>query len=124
MLDLTFIDTFTIRRPQSRTGRNEVTYATVQDGHGAPLQLACRLELRRRRVFSTQGVEAESDATLVYRVSVGKEAKPEDLVVCREETFRVIGTSRQRLLFGNAEYSRLDLQKVRTPVPEDEPVGE
>lgn len=124
MLDVSFIDTFTIRRAQGRSSRNEVTYGTVLDGHGAPLQQNGLLELRRRRVHTVQGVEAESDATLIHRVKVGKEVKPEDLVVCRGETFRVIGSSRQRLLFGDAEYARLDLQKVRTPIPGDEPVGE
>ena len=121
MFEALFNDKFTIRRPVSRTVRNEKVYAEPTDGL-AGLPIPCRIERRGRRVFTKDGVELGSDATLFFRKGlhgVDPVLALEDLVVAGGETFRIVGMNEQPMLFTAGVYVRLDLARDQTPVEKD-----
>lgn len=124
MLDVTFTDSVTVRRPKagSRTVSNSVQHEELKDDGGFPLPIRCRIERRKRRVHGLEGVELDADATLVYRVDRSPGVKAEDLIYLgrTKEVFRVLTFETVDLLFcGKAVYGRLFLQFFRQPVPED-----
>lgn len=123
MLDTMMRENVTLRRARagSRTVKNEVTYDILRDDAEIPIVLRCRIERRRRRIFSAQGVEEESDGTMIYRVTSKVDVKANDLIVDRNgQAFKILGFDEQPSLFGSATYRRADLRLTRLPVEEGE----
>jgi hypothetical protein len=124
MLDATFVEVVTVRRPIGRDVKNETTYEEVLDQAGCPLPVKCRFERTRRRTVDLNGREKTADARMVYRIDRNTEIKPEYLIVTkREEVYSVIGHEDVGLMFGKtAQYGRLSLELTRQVVPKDKPV--
>src|SRR3982751_6478478 len=115
MLDATFRETVTLRRARAGArGANgaPAAYDLVRDGAEVAVRIRCRIERRRRRIFLDQGVEAEADATMLFRVTLPSvDLRTVDYVVDRNgEAFKVLGMDDQQSLFGSARYKRVDLR--------------
>jgi hypothetical protein len=122
MLDTMLRETVTLRRAKagSRSVQNEVVYEILRDAAEIPIEVRCRIERRRRRIFSTAGVEEESDGTMLYRISSKVDIQTNDLVVDRNgQAYKILGFDEQSSLFGSASYRRADLRLTRLPVQED-----
>lgn len=122
MLDCTFTDTVTVRRASTRDVHNKVEYTEVKDEAGCPLPVKCRFERRRRRVITLEGVERDSDASMVFRRDKAVDIAPEDLIVtARGEVYQILTYEDVVLLGTTADYGRLTLGFTRTEVPPDFP---
>lgn len=123
MLDVAYTDSVTVRRPKagSRSVSNSVQYEELKDQGGFPLPIRCRIERRKRRVHTVEGVELDADASLVYRKDKSPDLKLEDLIFTnRKEVFRILTFEEVNFLFcEKAQYVRLSLQFFRQPVPDD-----
>ena len=124
MLDILLKDKVTVRRAGARDVRNNITYTQLTDSKGHPTHVTCKLDKRRRRIFSTDGVEMESDATMVYRVQGNPIVMLEDLVYFDGTSYKIIAFAEQNMLFSAFNYVRADLQLTRDVQPEDREVGE
>jgi len=121
MLDITFRELVTLRRAKAGTrgASNDPVYEIVRDTAEEPLKVRCYIERRKRRVFSTAGVEEESDATMLFRATEKADVRAEDLVVDQDgAAYRVNGLETASSLFGSARYRRADLRKTRLKVQE------
>lgn len=123
MFDVMFTDEARVKRATGRTAENAVTYEEVLDETGGALPVRCKLEHRGRRVVGKDGVEIQSDATMICRTSDLPGIDMEDLVVAGGRTYRVVGLTDQPLLGSGVKYSRLDLALDRAPVPGDADAG-
>lgn len=124
MLDVTFNETVTLRRASARDARNKITWQEVLDESGGPLRLKCRIERRRRRIFSQDGVEREIDATMAYRKTSAPDLRLEDVMVTQSgEAFKITGLDELAILFGTATYGRAELRRTREVMPADQHAG-
>lgn len=120
MFGVWFNEEVTLRRAKSRDGRNKVVYEELL-ANGGPLRLKCKIDRRKRRVYTIQGVEKEVDATLFFRTVDAPELRLEDLVVTSSgEVFKAVGFDRQQLLGSGEEFGRVELRFTRTEVPADQ----
>jgi hypothetical protein len=121
MLGLKKPETVTLRRQKagSRSVQNAVVYEILRDDATLPITLQVQIERRRRRIFSTGGVEEESDGSMLYRVTSKVDLQTNDLVVdSRGNAYKILGFDEQTSLLGT--YRRADLRKTRLPAEEDE----
>ena len=126
MLDSTFKTKVTLRKPK-RGGRdvnNEVVYEEFRGKGECLVDIRCRFERRRRRAISLEGVEFESDATMIYRKDrVPTKIGREDLIVEGGDSFAIALAEDLQLMFGTARYERLTLVFSRQQVTKDVPRG-
>jgi len=121
MLDATFKETVTLRRARagSRGGNAQASaYDVVRDAAGVVLRIRCKIDRKRRKLVSTQGIETESDATLLMRVRGAVDLRTTDFVV--DETgagYRIMGMDEQPALFGSARYKRVELRATTITFP-------
>lgn len=121
MLDVLFNESITIRRPTGRTAANAITYEQAKNEDGTGIVVRCRIEETRRRVIGTDGIQTESDATMVFRVNGNPVIGLEDVVIRDSGTaYRVIGINAQQAIGTPYKYARLDLALTKQLVPEDE----
>ena len=126
MMENLYRETVTIRRPRAGTGAvdGSVQYEIVLGEGDLPVEVRCALERRSRRIFSTQNVEIQSDATLLFRQQEGKELRNDDIVVdSTGAAWKVVGLNLQKMLFGSRLMGRADLQTTVNPVPHNEEVS-
>jgi hypothetical protein len=120
--------TVTIRRPKAggMAADGRLTYEIVMGEGDLPVTVRCHLEQRGRRVFSTQGIEVRTDATMLFRQrpSVGAEIRIDDIVVDHDgAAWKVVGLDTQKAMFGCRVMGRADLQSTTNPVPHDTEVS-
>ncbi len=121
-----YLERVTLRRPKAGTrGVDGATQYEVVLGEGdLPIEVRCALERRGRRIFSTQGVEIQSDATMLFRQAPEKEIRLDDIVVDLEgQAWKVVGLDVQKSMFGSRKYGRADLQTTTNPVQHDQEVS-
>jgi hypothetical protein len=121
MLDMTFTDVVTIRRPKPGTmgvhGRPE--YEPVMDGD-APVTIRCGLgEVHGRVVLDVRGAEIEVDKVMKFRPQGKADLVDQDLVVDGAgQAYEVVSIRRNRLAFGAVTYASVDLKRTRIEVQE------
>ena len=121
-----FLERVTIRRPKAGTRQvdGSTTYEIVLGEGELPIEVRCALERRGRRVFSTQGVEVQGEATMLFRQKTSAEVLIDDILVDSSgQAWKVVGLDVQKALFGSRRMGRADLQKTVDPVPHDEEVS-
>lgn len=126
MIENLFLEKVTIRRPKAGTRAFDgaVTYEIVLGEGDLPLQIRCALERRGRRVFSTQGVEIQGDATMLFRQKESAEVLIDDIVVdSTGAAWKVLRLDVQKAMFGSRKTGRADLQATTDPVPHDAEVS-
>ena len=121
-----YLQRVTLRRPKAGTrgADGSVTYEIVLGEGDLPVEIRCSIEQRTRRIFSTQGVEIQSDATMLFRQKPGFEVRSDDIVVDPDgQAWKVVGLNVQKVLFGSRKLGRADLQTTVDPVPHNEEVS-
>ena len=119
MMSLLYRQTVTIRRPQAGSGLVDgaVTYKVVLDDEESPMRLRCRLERRARRLFTAQGAEVQTDATMLFIQKDATELFIDDVVVDQDSNaYKVVGLETQKALFGSRVSGRADLKATTDPV--------
>lgn len=119
-------ESVTIRRPKAGTRQvdGSVEYEVVLGDGDLPVQIRCRIVHNSRRVFTTQNVEIQADATLLYSVKSGREILKDDIVVDRNgQAYNVVRHKHEKALFGPQILGSLDLQETTLPVQHDEEVA-
>lgn len=123
MLETLFRETVTLRRLAAGTRAVDgvAEYSTVVDADDVPIEIRCRIERRRRRILSKEGVELEGDATMMLKRPTSTEISEEDVVVDRNgQAWKILRVERAEAFFGAGEYMRLDLQETTIAVPADD----
>jgi hypothetical protein len=127
MLDALFRETVTLRRLAVGTRQTDgaAGYEIVVDDAEVPVQIRCRIERRRRRLITKEGVELEGDATMVLKRPASIEISEEDVVVDRNgQAWKILRKESSDSFFGAGEYFRLDLQETTIEVPANDGEGD
>ena len=105
------VDQVTLRKPASRTGRNEVTYAQVLDSHSQhTFYLRCKLEFRLRRVITRDSKETTIDGTMLYIDEGYPEIQADWLIYTEEgEVYRIREISRDTQIGTGTRMKRAEL---------------
>jgi len=122
MIENLYRETVTLRRPKPGTRAIDASteYEIVLGDGDLPVRVRCRIERRGRRLFTTQGVELQGDATMLFRKKDNAEVLVDDIVVDRNgDAWKVMNVDAQKLLWGMATHCRADLQSTVDPVPND-----
>lgn len=123
MLEAMFRETVTLRKPRVSTrGANaRATYEIVRDQAEIPVRIKCKIDYRKDRNQTTQAVEDNADATMIFRVRGVRDVDQTHIVVDQDgQAFRVKSIDVEKSMFGSATYKEVKLIKTTIPVGEDE----
>lgn len=119
MIGLMLTDRVTLRKPASRTGRNEIVYSEVTDSSGGTLYLNVKMDRRARRIRNRDGSEIVIDSSMVYIRSDYPALRDNWLIVDAEgRVYRVleIADDTQYLAGTNVATVNLTMTRQATPV--------
>lgn len=122
MLDSDFKNVVTLRAPRagSRKNGSEVVWDSVRDEDNEPVRISCRFKRSGVKNFSLQAVEEVSDATMLFRKTLGVDVSRENLVVDdRGEAYKVLRFREEEDLELGTVYKQVELKKTTHTFPED-----
>lgn len=118
MLDALFSERVTVFRLSGLDVNSKQTYAEVKvSGVSSPVK--CRIETTRRRVLTSEGAQAPTDAQMLFRRGGVVEPTREDVIKTADgKTFRLTTIDEADVLnCGRVKYARATLTKVSVPLP-------
>jgi len=120
MLDIDFKNVVTLRaqRAHSRKNASEVAWDPVLDSSNEPVVIRCKFRRSGVKNFSLQAGEEQSDATMLFQVTSGKDVTRENLVVDeRGEAYKVLRFREEEDLELSTTYKQVELKKVDKTFP-------
>jgi len=112
------VDQVTLRKPASRTGRNEITYAQVLDSHNQhTFYLRCKLEFMVRRVITRDSKETVIDGTMLFIDEGYPEIQPDWLIYTDDDkVYRIREISEDKQIGTGTQMRRAMLVRHRERV--------
>lgn len=120
MLDTDFKNVVGLRaqRVGARKNASEVVWDQVLDANHEPVLIRCRFKRSGVKNFSLQAGDEQSDASMLFQVTSGKDVTRENLVVDdRGEAYKVLRFREEEDLEFNTIYKQVELKKVDKSFP-------